>query len=262
MVTPRYYKAAVLGASMLALSIGTAGAATIQLPVQNLTFSNYSGAAPKDYFSTVNPAGWQRGTPVSSDLVFIDAPGTATQTGGGPNSYPVFGPFANPPPGGPSMQADGNPDFESTFYQPLTGLVGGNTYTLSFWQAAGQQTGFSGATTEQWIVFLGTAAPTLTCHSSGNPNPNYPGAYCTYNANGDLVATSAVMNTPSGGTSPWEQANLSFNLPSGAAAHENVYFLAWGNGGSTVNLPPTVFLAGVNTPAQAPRRCRSSARAW
>ena len=41
------------------------------------------------------------------------------------------------------------------FLPTISGLTAGNTYTLQFQQAAGQQTNFSGDTTEQWKVFLG-----------------------------------------------------------------------------------------------------------
>jgi hypothetical protein len=221
----------------LAACVGLAVAARADvLPVQNLTFSDYSGANPKDYFSTVNPAGWYRGPVIEDDLVFIDAPGTATQTGGGSNSYAVYGPFANPPPGGNFVQADGNPTYESQFKQDISGLTIGTNYTLSFWQAAGQQTGFSGATTEQWKVFFGNDAVTVNC--GGSP--------CTIDAGSDQVFTSTLMSTPSQGVSPWNQVTGSFTA---TATSETLTFLAWGDGGSTVNLPPTVFLAGVNSPA-------------
>ena len=39
------------------------------------------------------------------------------------------------------------------------------------------------------------------------------------------------------------------NLTNGNAV---LTFLAWGNGGSTTNQPPTVFLEGVNTPPVLP----------
>ena len=215
----RFLKSTLWGLAIVGVT--TAAQAFPLLPVQNLTFDVYSGSAPKDYFSSVNPAGWYRGAPAGQqDLVFIDAPGTATVYGGGPNSYPVYGPFPNPPSGGNFVQADGNPDFFSTFNQDITGLTIGQTYTLTFWQAAGQQQGFTGDTTEQWRVFFGSDE-----------------------------FDSPVMNTPSQGISDWNL--VSFDMTA-TATTETLTFLAWGDGGSTVNLPPTVFLAGVNTPAPEP----------
>jgi FlaG/FlaF family flagellin (archaellin) len=228
--------AVAIGASALILSMGLACSAKADLlPVSNLTFSDYSGSAPKDYFSTVNPAGWYRGPVVNDDLVFIDAPGTATSYGGGANSYPVYGPFNDPPPGGNFVQADGNPMYESQFKQDLT-LTPGTTYTLSFWQAAGQQTTFSGATTEQWLVFLGNDPVSVDCS----------GGSCTVNAGSDEEGISTLMNTPSEGVSDWNQVTMNFTATDPT---ETLSFLAWGDSGSTSNLPPTVFLAGVNSPS-------------
>jgi hypothetical protein len=210
------------------------------LPVQNLTFSQFTGFAPKTIFSAVNPVGWTGGT----GLISIDAPGTATvdnQTHG--NAYAVYGPFANPPPGGNFIQADGNPVFETSFNQVLTGLAIGQTYTLTFWQAAGQQQGFTGATTEQWIVALGGTGFVL-CHGCGT-DPTY-GTVDTYSNPGADIATTALMSTPSQGVTGWEQVSVDLTA---TAATETLSFLAWGNNGSEVNLPPTVFLAGVNSPA-------------
>jgi hypothetical protein len=229
--------AALAGLSLLAYSVQ----ANPLLPVQNLTFSTYSGATPKDYFSTVNPAGWYRGTPGPfGDLVFIDAPNTATVFGGGPDSYPVYGPFPNPPPGGNFVQADGNPDYESSFNQDLTGLIVNQLYDLTFWQAAGQQQGFTGGTTEQWIVALGATGSVLNDSLATNP-----ATYFDTDASAQVL-TTPLMNTPSGGVSPWEEVTLSFTA---TAADMTLSFLAWGDNGNTSNLPPTVFLAGVNTPA-------------
>ncbi|WP_158921485.1 PEP-CTERM sorting domain-containing protein [Acidisphaera sp. S103] len=241
---PLSLKAIALGSTAIGLTLGVVGSAQADtfLSVTNLTFTDYSGPAPKNYFSTVDPSGWYRGPVISDDLVFIDAPGTATVQGGGQNSYPVYGPFANPPPGGNFVQADGNPSFESTFDQNITGLVPGETYTLSFWQAAGQQQSFSGATTEQWIVSLGTSPLTVTVKGSGGTGT---GTYANTDPNATVVA-STLMNTPSQGTSPWQLVTLSLTAD---AATDVLSFLAWGDGGSTENEPPTVFLAGVNSPA-------------
>ncbi|WP_158921487.1 PEP-CTERM sorting domain-containing protein [Acidisphaera sp. S103] len=205
------------------------------LPVSNLTFTdvNTPSTPPKALFSSVNPADWFRGQPAGSgDLVFIDAPGTATDD----TVYGVYGPFANPPPGGNFVQADGNPKYESTFEQTITGLTPGEQYTLSFWQAAGQQQGFSGATTEQWKVFFGT---------SGKVNVDCGGGNCTASST-DAEVDSTLMNTPSEGSSAWNLVTMTLTA---TAATDILTFLAWGNGGSTANEPPTVFLAGVNTPA-------------
>jgi hypothetical protein len=57
---------------------------------------------------------------------------------------------------------------------------------------------------------------------------------------------SLLMNTPSGGVSPWNLVKMTFTAD---ATTDVLSFLAWGDGGNTTNLPPTVFLAGVNTPA-------------
>jgi hypothetical protein len=213
------------------------------LPVQNLTFSTTSGAAPKNNFSAVNPANWLRGAPAGAgDLVFIDSPGSATSGVGG---YAVYGPFANPPPGGNFVQADGNPDFESTFYQVITGLTIGQHYELSFWQAAGQQTTFDGATTEQWIVSLGKVGLTVSFTGSG---ASRTGHYANTDAGASTVATH-LMNTPNHGVYNWEQVTIDLVADD---TTQILSFLAWGNGGSTINQPPTVFLAGVNTPAKVP----------
>jgi hypothetical protein len=136
--------------------------------------------------------------------------------------------------GGNYVQADGNPTFEDVFYEQLTGLAPDTTYQLSFYQAASQQTGFSGATTEQWVVALGTNPLTVNC--SGNP--------CTYSDTGASIATSPLMMNASEGTVPWNFVTV--DLTTGSATTELLSFLAWGDNGNTNNLPPIVFLAGVN----------------
>jgi len=134
----------------------------VPLPgLTNLNFLTYTGSAPKAPFTSVDPTGWTGG----SGLIFIDAPGTSntsSTTACGPTYLQTYGcPTNLAIPGGYNeVEADGNPDFESGFNYALTGLTPGQTYSLSFYQAASQQTTFSGATTEQWIVALGTSGLT------------------------------------------------------------------------------------------------------
>jgi hypothetical protein len=231
----------VLGLSVFALSLAAYGgqAAATVLPVQNLLFDSFNtpSIAPKSIFTNANPVGWTGGT----GLISIDAPGTADQVGnGGGNPYAVAGPFADPPPGGNFIQADGNPTFETSFNQVIGGLTVGTDYTLSFWQAAGQQAGFMGATTEQWKVFFGTGSFAVDCGT----NP------CTISTTGDITEhDTSLMNTPSQGMAPWELVSMDFVAD---ATSETLSFLAWGDNGSTTNLPPTVFLAGVNSPSLIP----------
>jgi hypothetical protein len=235
-------KALALSVFALSLAGYTGQAAADVLPVQNLTFTDFNpgGLPPKTIFFFANAVGWTG--PGPGDLVAIDAPGTATVPGSGGNSYPVWGPFADPPPGGNFIQMDGNPEFENSFNQVINGLTVGTSYTLSFWQAAGQQQGFTGDTTEQWKVFLAAPGGGFSVNCSSNP--------CTVDTIGDIQEQdSTLMNTPSEGVHPWELVNMAFVA---SATSETLSFLAWGDNGNTTNLPPTVFLAGVNSPSLVP----------
>ncbi len=95
-------------------------------------------------------------------------------------------------------------------------------------------------------MFLGDGGIGVDC--STNP--------CTVTgAGGDIEMDSPLMSTPSGMNIDWNNVNLSFtpsaaNLGPGGTAI--LTFLAWGDGGSTTNLPPTVFLEGVNTTPTVP----------
>ena len=58
--------------------------------------------------------------------------------GGGIGYFPFL-----EPPGRQLLQGDGDPNFRSTpITQTITGLTPGEQYTMSFYQAAGQQRGF------------------------------------------------------------------------------------------------------------------------
>jgi hypothetical protein len=247
----RVNKSAVAGVSAVALVMGLAGSsqALPALPnLTNLNFLNYTGSAPKAPFTSVNPVGWTGGT----GLIFIDAPGTSSAsptTACGPTYLQTYGcPSTLAIPGGYNLvEADGNPSFESGFNYSVTGLTVGQAYTLSFYQAASQQTGFANGlnTTEQWIVSLGTAGMSF-CNGCGAADAYYGGHDSTY-SNADptasVVATSP-MTTPSGGMTDWQFVSITLVAD---ATTDLLSFLAWGDNGNTVNLPPMVFLTGVNS---------------
>jgi hypothetical protein len=246
---------AAVAVPAVALSLGVSASANADpvLPnLPNLNFLQYSGTAPKGRFTSVDPVGWTGG----SGLIFIDAPGTSTtspvtacgttylSTWGCPSTLNIKGGYNE-------VEADGNPLYESGFDFTVTGLTKGQTYTLSFYQAASQQGpnsgAFYGATTEQWVVSLGTSGLT-DCAGCGAYNPSWGSNESTYsNADPDAsIATTTLMSTPSGGLTNWQYVSINLTADS---TTDILSFLAWGDDGTTANLPPIVFLTGVNSPS-------------
>ncbi|MHB1207885.1 MAG: PEP-CTERM sorting domain-containing protein [Rhodospirillaceae bacterium] len=231
------------------LSVAAPASANPILPgLTNLNFLNYTGSPPKNYFTNVNPVGWTGG----NGLIFIASPGTSTSspvTACGTTYLTTYGcPSTLAIPGGYNyVEADGNPVFESGFHYSLSGLTPGQTYSLSFYQAASQQTGFGSGlpTTGQWIVSLGTSG--MSVSTSGGPvDPTYGPTGTYFNADPTAsIAVTPLMTTPSGGLTDWNFVSLSLTAD---ATTNLLSFLAWGDNGSTINLPPMVFLTGVNSP--------------
>ena len=211
----------------------------------NLNFQNYTGTAPKGTFTSVNPTGWTGG----SGLIFIDSTASFAQSAAGPTYLTTYG---NPVGAysGNYVEADGNPSYESGFNYLVTGLTKGQTYTLSFYQGASEQTGFGlingqpVPTTNRWIVSLGTAG--LQLQSGGPVDPTYgqTDTYYSTDATASIVA-SPLMTVPYQSTVGWDY--VSVNLTADASS-QYLSFLAWVDNGSTVNLPPIAFLGGVNSP--------------
>lgn len=235
-----YSLAAIAGISAL---VASAGAAATPLPgLTNLNFLTYTGSSPKDYFNNVKPTGWTGG----SGLIFIVKPGTSSadpNTACGSTYLQTYGcPSTLAIPGGYNyVEADGNPDYESGFQYAITGLTAGDTYSLSFYQAASQQTTFSGATTNQWVVSLGTAGMSVCAGCLGGGNSYYSNSDST----ADIV-TTPLMSIPSHGLVDWNYVTVNLTAD---APNQLLSFLAWGNNGNTANLPPMIFLAGVNSPS-------------
>jgi hypothetical protein len=235
--------AAGLTAIGLSLVASGAWAANPNLPgLQNQNFTQYTGTAPKGSFTNVKPVGWIGG----GNLIFIASPKNG-QSAAAPIYLTTYAnPVGNIP--GNYVEADGNPQYEDGFSYTVTGLTVGQTYTLSFYQGASQQTTFHGNTTNQWIVALTTVASggLQICNNCGPVDPIF-GQTSTYFSTDTSasIAASPLMNVPTGTAVGWQF--VSVNLTADATT-DLLSFLAWGNNGSTVNLPPMAFLSGVDAP--------------
>jgi hypothetical protein len=119
-----------------------------------------------------------------------------------------------PPLGGNFVAADGA--FEvGALTQSISGLTVGYTYALTFYWAAAQQQGFTGTTTENWTVSLGT----------GNVAGNF---------------TTSTYNLASESFSGWQQATMYFYANS---TTETLSFLA---AGTPSGEPPFSLVADVD----------------
>lgn len=88
---------------------------------------------------------------------------------------------------------------------------------------------------------IGTDCSTNPCTVTGTNN--------NQEMDSPLMSDGSMMNVD------WSSVNLSFTPTSadlGGGSSAVLTFLAWGDNGSTTNLPPTVFLEGVNTTPTVP----------
>lgn len=176
--------------------------------VTNGSFENVTVGQKSNFQNNV--VGWTGG----ANLTFIDYPGTADD-----GSYlSVYGPFqATSPDGGNFVEMDGDPNYSGAISQTISGLTIGKTYDLDFYQAAGQQVGFHGPTTERWSVTFG-----------------------------DETQLSTKYSLPEAGVGPWQAQHMSFTA---TATSQVLTFLAVGTPGGA---PPISFLDGVNMQAAVP----------
>ncbi len=153
-------------------------------------------------------------------ILTVVFPGTGT-TDFGYSGQALYGPMpATSPDGGNFVAADGDPTYNAAFSQTITGLTPGQSYLLSFYQAAAQEVGKSGATTEQWEVTFGSQ-----------------------------TLYSTVMDNPSQGFTPWTQQDLVFQATS---TTEVLTFLSIGTPGGA---PPVALLDGVSLEVTTPEPC-------
>ncbi len=155
----------------------------------------------------------------TSKTAWVVAPGHET----GSTGFNTFGFTTAPgvsPVGGNYIALDGdqgNPvgsttnSYSSSIWQTVSGLQVGAVYTLKFYQAAAQQSGTSGATTEQWAVSFGSGPEQM----------------------------STLMNNSSGGFVAWAQQTMIFT------ASLTTQTLNFFSVGTPSGQPPVVLLDGV-----------------
>lgn len=146
------------------------------------------------------------GTATPGSILFGGTGGSAWNSNMG-----LAGSPPNSPDGGNFIGIDGDSQYSNSIFQTINGLIPGYAYQLTFYQASGQQTGLSGATTNQWKVTFGSA-----------------------------IWTSAVMNDQSQSYTPWTVQSTIFIA---TAASQMLTFLAVG---SPAGQPPVSLLDGVN----------------
>lgn len=170
-------------------------------------FGTYGGYAP-----TETLANW---TSTGYNYVFLPTSTVATGVYGNLSLYSATTTPSNSfnnasPTGGNFVGADGAYGV-APISQTINGLTTGSTYAVSFAWAGAQQTGYTGATTEQWLVTLGTSR-----------------------------LSTNVVSMPSTGFSGW--MNQTFNFVA-TSSSEALSFLA---NGTPTGVPPFALLSNVS----------------
>jgi len=114
-------------------------------------------------------------------------------TGSGTPYQISFAGASTSPVGGNFVAMDGN-YMTGTLSQTISGLTVGDTYAVQFYQALTQQTGFSGTTTNQWVVSLGGQtdySTQLTKASGGYTGWSYVTDYFTATSTTETLGFTA-----------------------------------------------------------------------
>jgi hypothetical protein len=144
----------------LALALATCGNLRADL-VTNGDFESNGGNGQLGFNTFVT--GWSVPAP-SGSYTFLFAPGTADTSGAngqygalglwGPGNGAANGLPATSPTGGYYIAQD-SAFQQGALSQTINGLTPGQNYTVGFWWAAAQQSGFTGTNQSQWQVSLG-----------------------------------------------------------------------------------------------------------
>jgi hypothetical protein len=131
-------------------------------------------------------------------------------------------PITASPDGGNFIGADGAYEV-GAISQTITGLTAGQQYTVSFYWAAAQQSGFTGPTTDKWTVGLGSTALTSNTQAGSQ--------------------TTNIISLASHDFSGWQYDTMTFTAN---ASSDVLSFLATG---TPSGVPPFALLDGVSMTA-------------
>jgi hypothetical protein len=249
---------AIVGIS--ATAIATLGASAQAVTLTNGNFTPVAGRTVSSFFSDGGVAGWTVGADGNSGkLAFVAPVGgsapTELNTLARSRSAGVWVLRGNTPIQSPDdiaqwfVAVDGDPTYSTPISQTVTGLTAGQKYDVTFYQAAGQQTGLDDGTTERWAVNLGrtllsTRNYTTTGQLSALMSPIQPfgPGLNTFDSNGNQLTGGTATNV-----SPWQKQTLTFTAD---AASDTLSFLAVG---TPSGRPPFSLLAGLTvTPTSVP----------
>ena len=138
------------------------------------------------------------------------------------------------------MDADSVHGYNGTIYQTATGMTIGQTYTLLFWQAAGQQTGNMGSATDWWSVNIGgtISAGAVTGGTT----------YGSSTQNSIFLRDQSGLSPPD--TPTWQAVSYTFKA---TATSELIAFTSSSiMSNQTTGVPPYLFLDGVSLGQGAP----------
>ncbi len=117
--------------------------------------------------------------------------------------------------------ADGDVNERTAISQTINGLQSNQQYEVSFYQAAGQQTGLIGGTTEQWDVTFGSTTKSSTLMSP-------------------VQASAGLSGGTATAVSSWQKETMIFTA---SGTTQTLSFLAKGN---PTGKPPLSLLTGIN----------------
>jgi hypothetical protein len=190
--------------------------------VQNGSFELTTGGTSGQVDNTVTLNNWS----TNNGYIFVFNSGTADTTGAngqygnltlwGPGNGSANGLPASSPDGGNFVASDGAFQTEALF-QTITGLTPGDEYTVSFYWAGAQQSGFTGPTTEQFEVSFGAQ-----------------------------TQSTAIVNNANHGFTGWQQDSFTFTAD---GTSDVLSFLAQG---TPAGVPPFSLLDGVSVVAATP----------